>query len=132
MKSFQRRRRAPKTRRVRKGLVFMGGEGSNQPEIVYRPDVPYQPNISYEGEPLNAFIQQKSLNDRQKELQAIRNQAQARRQNIVNRQKANRYKELKNLRKTVKNSKIINRYTKPINQSARHRFLNAQRLQPIG
>ena len=110
----------------------MGGDGSNQPEIVYRPDVPYQPNISYEPEPLNNLIYKKSLNDRQKELQAIRNQAQKRNTNIVNRQKANRYSELNKLRKTVKNSKIINRYTKPINQSARHRFLNAQRLQPIG
>ena len=90
----------------------MGGEG------------PYQPEL------LNAFIQ-KSSNDRQKELQAIRNQAQARNQQIVNRQKANRYKELNKLRKTVKNSRIINRYTQPINHDARQRFLNAQRLQPI-
>jgi len=109
------------TRRVRKGLVFMGGQSSYQPDA-----------LSYEPEPLNAFIQQKSLNDRQKELQAIRNQAQARNQQIINRQKTKRYNELNKLRKTVKNSRIINRYTKPINQSARHRFLNAQRLQPIG
>jgi hypothetical protein len=117
MKRRTQRRR--KTHRVRKGLVFMGGEG------------PYQPEVSYEPEPLNAFIQQKSLNDRQKELQAIRNQAQARNQQIVNRQKANRYNELNKLRKTVKNSRIIKRYTQPINSGARRRFLNAQELHPI-
>ena len=112
----QRRRKAP---RVRKGLVFMGGEDPYQPEA-----------LSYEPELLNTIIQQSS-NDRQKELQAIRNQAQARNQQMVNRQKANRYKELNKLRKTVNKRRIINRYTQPINSGARHRFLNAQRLQPI-
>lgn len=90
----------------------------------------YEPSISYELEPLNAFFQ-KSSNDRQKELKAIRNQAQKRNTNIVNSQKANRYKELNKLRKTVKNSRIINRYTQPINHDARRRFMNAKELRPI-